>query len=1434
MKKILLICAGILFYANTKAQTTYTLTYTPGVGNPGALNTDLDDAFAGWTTLIAPAVATNQWSPSASLPFTFNYFGNPVTDFKASANGLITFSTTTTLPNDNVAIPSANLTDSTIACFWDAFTTVPPTASNDYVAWKIWGTAPNRQLWIKWASYEIGAPKADNASFMCMLEEGTDKIYLVEGAYTNTLTYILAYTTTAGIQLNSTTGLMYQTANRTRPALTTAVADNNVLTFTPYVKTNMSFTAATAIQPNTSNIPKNGSNEAIMRIDVDMAGELSPLSLTQIALNTAGTTTNADITNARVYYGGNDSSYSTAIPFGSTVSSPAGAFTVSGTQSLKMGRNYFWVAYSISNSATPNNIVDITCATVTIGGTPQSLAVSAPTGSRTIKTALNGTVNIGTGNTFVYLSDVFKEINANGLSGNTILSITSDIDDTAVASLTYAGNYTIKIIPSAPVFRNITGRFPSSLIELSGAQNVCFDGREQTSGTGTYLRFLNKDSLGSTFNFINGARFDTIKYCIIEGATYPLTKGVVNLGTSVGGTTGVRDIQFLNNDIRNRSDSIGVPSILIYSAGTTALNNGNLTINGNNLFNFRRSAVFIAFGDVNNGSFKITNNHMYYNAVTVLPNGDVVPIMFTPGVNSENNIISGNYIGGQAPFCGGSAWTASNDVYFVGMNNNAGFVTGTSIQGNTIQNINITLTTGKDFVAIRFESGKINIGTITGNIIGHPTTSGSITTSVTGLTMGIYAIYSSGDFTINNNTIANINALGASTSGLRGIAVQRGGGAFSVSNNSIYNLTTASAQTTPSTNALLGIGMLSTAEHATIIRNNKIYNLNTTNTTIAVQPSAIVLDQSSSTSGLIEGNIIYGMTNVSTSATATLNGMNIQGGVKNWIIRNNMISLTNGSNTNSMTIRGIADNNVNNANTYNNNSIYIGGTTATGALNSYAFVRLAGSAPSIRNNIFYNERTGGTGIHAAIGNIAATPATNWDANTSGYNLLITQNPATIGAWGSTFIPRSFTQLQDTSGGDKTSWSDVSATVSSNIFFKGVANGNLSLDTSNALCWYALGKGIALTGNNTDIDGNSRSVSVISGPVDIGADQVPMDNIVRLLTLIAPPNATVTGTTALGDVSTFTFAGRTIAKVYWNAGVTPSSVNMRYYTGVYPLFGGPLNNLGNGGRFNSYYDFSTTGGVFDADVKLYYDSALFGNVTNATSILTVAGTPYTPNSGVTFWSDYYASTTVDVAERSFRVNNLASLNRFTGTQLPNPLDVKLTLFDGTIDQQNANLYWQSVSEQNASVYEIERSFDGRKFDAIGTVKAINKASKYTFSDKGVFANNAFAYYRLKMVDNDGTFEYSNTIVLQTKEDHSLNASVYPNPYAGASNLEFTSAIAQQATITISDIQGRVINTKNITTQVGINTISVDLQNERGGIYFIQLITNGNTFQTKIIK
>ncbi|MCK4344529.1 MAG: hypothetical protein KAX05_04525, partial [Bacteroidales bacterium] len=146
----------------------------------------------------------------------------------------------------------------------------------------------------------------------------------------------------------------------------------------------MSYVSSTTIQQNTSDIGFGFVDIEIIGIEIVTQGVLNPISVSSFNFNTTGTTNVSDITNARVYYTGTSASFSTGTQYGSDVASPSGAFTVSATQQLSMGTNYFWLAYDIDANANIGNAVDAECTQVTVDGINRTPSVTAPTGNRII------------------------------------------------------------------------------------------------------------------------------------------------------------------------------------------------------------------------------------------------------------------------------------------------------------------------------------------------------------------------------------------------------------------------------------------------------------------------------------------------------------------------------------------------------------------------------------------------------------------------------------------------------------------------------------------------------------------------------------------------------------------------------------------------------------------------------------------------------------------------------------------------------------------------------------------------------------------------------------------------------------------------------------------------------------------------------------------
>ena len=146
----------------------------------------------------------------------------------------------------------------------------------------------------------------------------------------------------------------------------------------------MSYTSSTTTQ-NSDNLATGVSDQQVIGIEVVMTDALNALDVTSFTFNTTGTTSPAtDISNAKVYYTGNSSTFSVGTQFGSTEASPNGTFSITDTQSLSEGTNYFWLTFDIASGATTGNVVDAQCTQIIVDAINRTPTVTAPSGNRTI------------------------------------------------------------------------------------------------------------------------------------------------------------------------------------------------------------------------------------------------------------------------------------------------------------------------------------------------------------------------------------------------------------------------------------------------------------------------------------------------------------------------------------------------------------------------------------------------------------------------------------------------------------------------------------------------------------------------------------------------------------------------------------------------------------------------------------------------------------------------------------------------------------------------------------------------------------------------------------------------------------------------------------------------------------------------------------------
>jgi hypothetical protein len=147
---------------------------------------------------------------------------------------------------------------------------------------------------------------------------------------------------------------------------------------------------------------------------------------------------------------------------------------------------------------------------------------------------------------------------------------------------------------------------------------------------------------------------------------------------------------------------------------------------------------------------------------------------------------------------------------------------------------------------------------------------------------------------------------------------------------------------------------------------------------------------------------------------------------------------------------------------------------------------------------------------------------------------------------------------------------------------------------------------------------------------------------------------------------------------------------------------------------------------------------------------------------------------------------------TGGQSPfsaqGVLPIELAAFKGASTNEGVALNWTTQSEKDADHFEVQRSLDGQHWKTIGAVKAAgssNTLRNYQFIDNQPFALN---YYRLRMIDFDGSGAYSPTISVQSGKETGDDITIFPNPMSTHLNIQVP---FESGEVTLRDAYGRVL-------------------------------------------
>lgn len=754
---------------------------------------------------------------------------------------------------------------------------------------------------------------------------------------------------------------------------------------------------------------------------------------------------------------------------------------------------YFVVAQD--NAPTPNvgiNSGTFAAAPASVALTAGAFPIGAPINSYTIVSSVPTSITIGATGTYPTLTGaggLFADLNAKSLSANTTVTILdaaiTEPGGIPLNTINYAcggGPFTLTIKPNTGVTTVLSGSFAGPLIDLNGADLVTFDG-SNSGGSSKDMTIRNTSTTGQTFRFINDATDNTIKNTIVEGANTSTTSGTILFSTAATGSIGNSNNIISNCDVRDRSDAAGVPANAIYSSGTASPANANNVVSISNIFNHTNAGVLVSATGAGNG-WTISGNSIYQTAARTA----ALTGISIQGGNGHS--VLNNFIGGTAANAGGANLATSST--FTGINLTVGTVSATSVQGNTVKNIRSTVTGFTASYGIFLQAGLANIGNSAGNTIGSANVAERF--EINGDSYGIRVI-STSSVNLSNNTVNNFGTNATPSTGefYFGISVEGTGGVHSVLNNTVANVTNAS--TPDASFSTQTIGMIVQATGIQTVRGNTVRDVGSTSAAAPTSNNNRVwgLIISATPAGTIaDKNNVYNIYGSSAGAGARADVISLlqSQNLANATYSNNMVSSGTVNASSDRAIFGILDlSAAPSVSNYYFNSVNITGT-GTGANSSYAFNRNSTATVDIRNNIFSNARTGGTGFHVAIANTNAA-ATGWAATASNYNNLYSANTSALGQWLGALVAnnRDFAGWQAAqgagtpgSGGDANSWNILAPfTSATDLHIPAATSGPLESG------------GVAIFGFSTDIDNDVRpgpagSVNGGGTAPDIGVDE----------------------------------------------------------------------------------------------------------------------------------------------------------------------------------------------------------------------------------------------------------------------------------------------------------------------------------------------------------
>ena len=268
----------------------------------------------------------------------------------------------------------------------------------------------------------------------------------------------------------------------------------------------------------------------------------------------------------------------------------------------------------------------------------------------------------------------------------------------------------------------------------------------------------------------------------------------------------------------------------------------------------------------------------------------------------------------------------------------------------------------------------------------------------------------------------------------------------------------------------------------------------------------------------------------------------------------------------------------------------------------------------------------------------------------------------------------------------------------------------------------------------------------------------------------------------------------------------------------------------------YWILDRTGSSTDPVVTLSWDTPRSCGVTDLSELAVARWNG-------TMWKNHgngstTGNTTTGKISTAGAVNLFATPSLFTlgSTGFGNPLPIELVTFNAQFVEDAVRTEWTTASEMNNDRFDVERSSDAISFELAGSVFGAGNSQavlNYEFVDMHPYSGAS--YYRLKQIDFDGTFTFSDIVPVNNPNGSLASITIFPNPTQGDAVISIQGTVDGTIELSVINAQGQqVLNYSRTVTVEGL-MVPISMEGLPSGIYVVRMQEQGQlAVDVKVLK